>query len=147
MAYNTTASLDELTCTDYVDIAKCQDMWTIFLVQNDSHYLDIELKVLKRDDNRDFCLTESLTIGEADFNQFMRLRDQLVSAAENFAREENFSLVPIPTKSKNMDEQLKLAHKLLDIVDGANRKICVTLLRYNVEKPVISYAQFRLFAS
>ena len=45
-----------------------------------------------------------------------------------------------------MDEQLKLAHKLVDSVDRANRKICVTLLRYSVDKQESSYAQVRLFA-
>ena len=48
--------------------------------------------------------------------------------------------------SRDMDEQLKLAHKLVDVVDRTNRKICVTLLRYNVEKPESPYAQLRLFA-
>ena len=45
-----------------------------------------------------------------------------------------------------MDEQLKLAHKVVDVVDRANRKICETLLRYNVDKPESSYAQVRLIA-
>ena len=45
-----------------------------------------------------------------------------------------------------MHEQLKLAHKVVDVVDRANRKICVTRLRYNVDKPESSYAQVRLFA-
>ena len=31
-------------------------------------------------------------------------------------------------------------------MDRANRKICVTLLRYNVDKPESSYAQVQLFA-
>ena len=48
--------------------------------------------------------------------------------------------------SKDMDEQLKLAHKVVDVVDRANGKICVTLLRYNVDKPESSYGQVRLFA-
>ena len=30
-------------------------------------------------------------------------------------------------------------------MDRANRKICVTLLQYNVDKPESSYAQVRLF--
>ena len=30
MAYNTTASLDKLTCTDYVDFGKCQDRFRRF---------------------------------------------------------------------------------------------------------------------
>ena len=45
-----------------------------------------------------------------------------------------------------MDEQLKLAHKVVDVLNQANRKICVTLLRYNVDKPESSHAQVRLFA-
>ena len=47
--------------------------------------------------------------------------------------------------SKDMNEQLKLAHKVVDVVDRANRKICVTLLRYNVDKPESCYAQVRHF--
>ena len=52
----------------------------------------------------------------------------------------------IPTMSRDMHEQLKLAHKIVDLVDQTNRKICVTLLRYNVDKPEISSAQVRIFA-
>ena len=85
-------------------------------------------------------------MGEANFNQFRRLRNQLVNVAENFAREENSTPVLIPTMSKDMDEKLKLAHKVVDVVDRANRKICVTLLRNIVDKPESSYAQVRLFA-
>ena len=48
--------------------------------------------------------------------------------------------------SKDMNEQPELAHKVVDVVDRANRKICVVLLRYNVAKPESSYAQVRLFA-
>ena len=84
-------------------------------------------------------------MGEADFNQFMRLRNQLVNAAENFAREEILNPVLIPTISRDMDEQIKLAHKVVDVVDRTNRKICVILLRYTVDKPESSYAQVRLF--
>ena len=83
-------------------------------------------------------------MGEADSNQFMRLRNQLVTAAENFAREENLSPLLIPTTSKDMDEQLKLAYNVVDVVDQANTRICVTLLQYTAEKPESSYAQIRL---
>ena len=48
--------------------------------------------------------------------------------------------------SKDKDEQVNLAHKVVDVVDRANRKIWVTLLRYNVDNPERSYAQVRLFA-
>ena len=45
-----------------------------------------------------------------------------------------------------MDEQLKLAHKVVDVVGRANRKICVTHLRYNGDKRESSSAQFQLLA-
>ena len=147
MAYNTTASLDKLTCTDYVDFGKCQDrfgrsFWSI----NDSNYLDVKLKVFRKDDKNEFRLAQNLTLGETDFNQFMRLTNQLVNAAEIFAREESLTSVLIPTKSRDMDEQLELAHKVVDVKNRTSRNICVTLLRYNVDKPESSYAQVRLFA-
>ena len=84
-------------------------------------------------------------MGEADFNQFIRQRNQLVVAASNFLREENLSPVLQSTLSKDMEEQLKLVHKVIDVVDCSNRKICVTLLRYKVDNPDTSYAQVRLF--
>ena len=147
MTYNTTASLDKLTCTEYVDFGKCQDRFGQFSwSKNDSNYLDIKLKVFKREDkNSEFQLRQNLSLGEADFNQFIRQRNQLVVAADNFLREQNLSPVFQSTLSKNMEEQLKLVHKVIDIVDRPNRRICVTLLRYKVDNPETSYAQVRLF--
>ena len=145
IAYNTTASLDKLTCTDNVDFGKGQDSFGRFSwSKNDSNYFDVKLKVFRKDDKKDFRLVQNLTMGEADFNQFMRLRNQLVYAAEKFAREENLTPVHIPTLSKDIEEHIKLAHKVVDVVDRANRKICVTLLRCTVDKPENSSAQVRL---
>ena len=83
-------------------------------------------------------------MGKAALNKILPLRNQQVIAAENFGEEENLSFVLIPTMSKDMDEQLKLAYKVLEVVDRANRMICVTLLRYNVDKPESFYAAVRL---
>ena len=147
MAYNTTASLDKLTCNDYVDFGKCQDRFGRFSrSKNDSNYLNIKFTVFKKDDKKEFRLVQNLRMREANFNEFMRLRNQLVNAAENFAEEQNLTPMLILTMSKDMDEQLKLAHKVVDVVDRANRKKCVTLLRYNVDKPENFYAQVWLFA-
>ena len=85
-------------------------------------------------------------MGEADFNQLMRLRNQLVISAENYARVESLTRVLIPTMFKDMDEQLKLAHKVVDAVDRANRMIFLTLLRHNVDQPECSYGQVQLLA-
>ena len=84
-------------------------------------------------------------MGEADFNQFVRQRNQLVVAADNFLREQNLSPVLQSTPSKDKEEQLKLVRKVIDVVDRPNRRICVTLLRYKVDNPETSYAQIRLF--
>ena len=82
MAYNTTDSLDKLTCTNYVDFGKNQDRFGRFSwSKNDFNYLDIKLKVFNKRDNKKFRLVQNLTMGEADFNQFVRLRNQLVNAA------------------------------------------------------------------
>ena len=67
-------------------------------------------------------------------------------AAENFARNKNLSPVVIPTMSNNKNEQLKLAHKLVDVMDRAKQKNCVTLLQYSVEKLKSFNAQVLLFA-
>ena len=114
--------------------------------KNDSNYLDVKHKVFKKDDIEVFRQVQKFTTGEADFNQFMQLTNQLVNAAKKFAREENLTPVLIPRMSKDMDEQLKLAHKVVDIVDRANRKICVTLLRHKLDKPESFYVQVQLSA-
>ena len=88
---------------------------------------------------------DNLSMGEADFNQFIRQRNQLVVAADNFLREQNLSPVLQCTLSKDMEEQLKLVQKVIDVVDCPNRRIFVTLLRYKVDNPETSYAQVCLF--
>ena len=147
MAYNTTETLDKLTCTYYVDFGKCQNRFgRFFWSKKDSNYLDIKLKVSKREDkNAEYRLRQNLSMGKADFNQFNRQRNQLVVAADNFLKEQNLSPVLQPTLSKDMEEELKLVYKVIDIVDRPNRKICVTLLRYKVDNPETSYARVRLF--
>ena len=119
---------------------------TIFWSKNDPNYLKVKLKVFKKDDNKELRLVQNFTMGEADFNQFMQLRNQLVNAAENLGREENLSTVVTLTLSRDMDEQLKLAHTVVDVKDRTNRKVFVVLLRYSEDKPQFSYAQIRKFA-
>ena len=136
MTYNSTASLEKLTFTNFVDFGKCQDRFgQFFQTKFDPNYLDVKHKVFKKEDNEEFLLVQNLSIGEVDSNEFMRLRNKLVIAAENIAREENLSPVLIPTMSKNMDDQLKLAQNVVDVAERVDRKFCVTLLLYNLDKP------------
>ena len=108
VACNTTASLDNLTCTNYVDFGKAQDRFGRFSwTKNDYNYLDIKLKVLKGEDkNANIRLRQNFSMGEADFNQSTRRRNQLVVAADNFLTEQNLSPVLQSTLSKDMEEQL-----------------------------------------
>ena len=147
MAYNTTITLDKLAGTNYVDFGKCQERFGRFSwTKNDYNYLDIKLKVFKREDKiAEFWLRQNLSMGEADFNQFIRQRNQLVVAADNILRKQNLSPFLELALSKDMEEQLKLLHKMIDVVDGPNRRIWVTLLRYKADNPENSYAQVRLF--
>ena len=146
MAYNTTATLRKLACTDYVDFDKCQDRFgRISWSKNSFDYLDVQLKVFKKDENKEYRLAQNLTMEETDFNQFIRLRNQLVVAVRDFSKEENLPPVQVKLLAKDMEEQLKLTHRVVEVVDRPQRKICVTMLRYNVEKPETSYVQVRLF--
>ena len=107
--------------------------------------MDINLKVLKGEDKTaEFRVRQNLSMGEADSNQFIRQRNQLVLAADNFLREQNLSRVLQSTLSKDMEEQLKFVHKVIDGVDRPNSRIYVTLLKYIVDNPETSYAQVRL---
>ena len=117
MAHNTTASLDKLNFTEYVDFGKSQDRFGQFpWSNNDFSYLDVKLKVFKKDDNKKFRLVQNVTMGngKADFNQFMRFTSQLLIGAVDML-EKNLSPVLITTLSKDMDEQLNLAHKVVDV--------------------------------
>ena len=118
MTYNTTASLDKLACTDYVDFRKRQgrfgqNSWS----KTSSDYLDVKMKVFKKDENKQFRLAQNSTMGEADFIEFFRLRNQLVVAVRDFSKWKNLTLVQVKLLAKDMEEQLKLTHKVLEVVD------------------------------
>ena len=46
----------------------------------------------------------------------MQLRSPLAIAAERFGRKETLSPILIPTMYKLIDEQLKLSHKVIDVM-------------------------------
>ena len=93
MACNTTASLDKFTCTEHVEVGKCQDkLDQISWSKDDSYALVEKLKLFKKDEMRDRCMQVKHSImGGTNFYQFLGLRNQLVLAAEIFG---NF--VPYP---------------------------------------------------
>ena len=84
--------MGKLTCTNSVIFERSQDSIDHFFKSKiESNYLVVKLKVLKKDDIRDFRLVQNKTIGQADFNQFVRLRIPLIVAAEKFWWRPNFA--------------------------------------------------------
>ena len=84
-------------------------------------------------------------MGEAGFNQFIRLRIQLVVAVRHLSKEENLPPVQVKLLARDMEEQLKLTHRVVEVFDRPHKKICVTMLRYKMETPETSYVQVRFF--
>ena len=80
-------------------------------------------------------------MGEADFNQFIRLMYQVVVAVRDFSKEENLTPVQLKLLAQDMEEQLNFTLNVVEVVDRPHRKICLTVLRYNVEKPETAYVQ------
>ena len=142
MAYNTTTTLDKLACTDYVVFGEGQDRFgQKTQSKNSIDYSDVELKMFRKDGNKQFRLARNLTMREADVIQFSRLRNQLVVALRDFSEEENLPAVLVKLLANDVEEQLKHKQKDVEVFDRPHRKICVTMLRYNLEKPQTSYVQ------
>ena len=72
MAYNTSATLDKLACTNYLDFGTCQERFErISWSKISFDYLDVKLKVFKKDEIKEFRLAQNLTMGETHFVQFI----------------------------------------------------------------------------
>ena len=94
----------------------------------------------------DFRQLPNFTMRESDFNQFMRLRAQLVTAVGKFGREQTLFPIQMPKMSKDTHEQHKLTHRVVDVVDRPNRKICGLCCVTMWTKQASLCTQVRLFA-
>ena len=113
-----------------------QSCWS----KTDSNYLDVKLEVIKKDANRDFCLAQNFTRREPNSNHNMRLQNLLVIVQENICRGDEWYSVPNSLKCKDTDRQMKVAHKVVDVVDRSNTKVYGILLWFNVEKSFLKEA-------
>ena len=117
------------------------DLNDLHCPEKSSNFLNVNIEVFKKKYNKNFQLLGNLKAREADAHYI-----RPVAAAENYRKVENLSPVLIQTTSEEMVESLQLVHELVDVVDRENRKLCVTLLRYNADKPESSFVQVRVFA-
>ena len=70
MADNTTASLERPSCQFCIIWWVSGQIWTILWFEIDFSFLEVEIKVFKKDDNKDFRLLKNLTKGDTNFKQF-----------------------------------------------------------------------------
>ena len=67
--------------------------------------------------NKEFQLAQNFTMRQSDFSQFFRLKNQLVAGVRDLSKEENLTPVQVKLLAKDMEEQLKLTHKIQKVVD------------------------------
>ena len=146
---NLNASSDQLLCTDFVDFGKHNDRfgrisWSKIEKNGDKH-LEVQLKTFGRNETGDFKRRQILSMGEYDFKQFIRQRNQLAKAAADFLKEDNLTALTLPHFARDLEIQLKQVQKAYDVVDRSHRKVIVTMMRYKIDEPDTSYVQVRLF--
>ena len=149
MIFNITSALDKTSCTDYVDFGKNADRfgrisWSQ-IEKDNLKYLDIQLKVFRKDDKGDFRRHQQIKLGVFDFKQLLCLRNPIVLAVREFSTDETLKEVVTSPLSKDLDEQLKHVQKAITIVDRPKRKIIATMKKYCMDKPESTYVQLRLF--
>ena len=149
MIFNITSALDKTSCTDYVDFGKNADRfgrisWSQ-IEKDNQKYLDIQLKVFRKDDKGDFRRHQQIKLGVFDFKQLLCLRNEIVLAVREFSTDETLKEVVTSPLSKDLDEQLKHVQKAITILDRPKRKIIATMKKYCMDKPESTYVQLRLF--
>ena len=149
MIFNITSALDKTSCTDYVDFGKNADRfgrisWSQ-IEKDNQKYLDIQLKVFRKDDKGDFRRHQQINLGVFDFKQLLCLRNPIVLAVREFSTDETLKEVVTSPLSKDLDEKLKDVQKAMTIVDRPKRKIIATKKKYCMDKPASTYVQLRLF--
>ena len=149
MIFNITSALDKTSCTDYVDFGKNADRfgrisWSQ-IEKDNLKYLDIQLKVFRKDDKGDFRRHQQIKLGVFDFKQLLCLRNPIVLAVREFSTDETLKEVVTSPLSKDLDEQLKHVQKAITIVDRPRRKIIATMKKYCMDKPESTYVQLHLF--
>ena len=148
MIFNFTSALDKTSCTDYVDSGKNADRfgrisWSQ-IEKDNQKYLDIQLKVFRKDNKEDFRRHQQIKLGVFDFKQLLCLRNPNAEAVREFSTEETLKKVVTSLLSKDLDEQLKHVQKAITIVDRPKRKIFATMKKYCMNKPENMYVQLRL---
>ena len=148
MIFKITSARDNRSCTDFADFGKNADRFGRFSwsqIGNDNQkYLDIQLKVFRKDDKGDFRRHQQIKLGVFDFKQLLCLRNPIVQAVREFSTDETLKEVVTWQLSKDWDEQLKHVQKAITIVDRPRNKMFATMKKYCMDELESTYVQLRL---
>ena len=139
MIFKKTSALDKTFCTDHVDFGKNANRFgriSWYQIKKDNQkYLDVQLKVFRKDDKRDFRKHHQIKLAFFHFKQLLCLRYPVVLAVREFSTDETLQEIVSSPLSKNLDEQLKQVKNAITIVDRPKKKIISTMKRYCMDKP------------
>ena len=138
--------MDRLSCTACEVFGNCPDRFRQFSGPKLNKTTWMGKPISQENGNDKFRLVQKSTMGVPDLKQRMKIRSRLFVAADIFRRKQNLSPVEIPNFSEDLYEKLKLAQIVAEFSDRANRKLCVTLVWYKVDKPRNSYSDVRIIA-
>ena len=107
------------------------ERWTTFFDKKDSNYLHVKPKVSRRDGNRVFRSVQNITMEEAQFNEFKRLRNYSL-------QQKNLRKLVRIVQTNNVQKHgwtNQTGSKVVDVVARPNGTNCVTLQGHNVDRP------------
>ena len=128
MAYNTTNSLNKLSCTNYVDFGESHNDLDNFLSLKGMQILECKSESFQEKSQRRLHTGTKSYNGRGRLQPVHAIEESTGHCSRKLWWGEKFVSSADTNIVQNVNEQLKVAHKLLNVVNRANRKICVTLL-------------------
>ena len=101
-----------------------RQIWTIFLVEKRFQLLGCKTQSIQEKWQERVPTGPKSYNGRGRFQPVYAIEESTGEFSKKICSRRKFGPVLIPTMSKHMDEQLKLAHKVVDVVDRANKDLC-----------------------
>ena len=135
------------TSPNYIEFSKNQTRIGRFVWLQKSYkgefYFEPCFQLLKINDLGQFEKSQQVYLSEKEGEALYKMRKTVIHDAENLG------LVPIleltSDKESTMDQELANCNKVYDIATYNRRQVCVTIKKYNINKP--PYIQIRLLTA
>ena len=135
------------TIPNYIEFSKNQTRIGIFAWSQKSYkgkiYFEPCFQLFKKNELGQLEKRQQVYLGEKEGEAISAIRNTVIHDAENLG------LVPIleltSDKESTMDQELANCNKVYDIATYNRRQVCVTIKKYNINKP--PYIQIRLFTA